>query len=62
MTLTNDLWRLVAAIREADLAPIDRELLRPTFAAFDGGQTIAVPSRVIARIRDIAARMPKQGA
>lgn len=60
MTLSNDLWRLVAAIREAELEPIDRELLRPTFAAYDGAQTIAVPGRVIARIRDIAARMPKQ--
>jgi hypothetical protein len=60
MTGTNDLWRLVAQIREADLQPVDRELLRPTFAAFDGGQTIAVPNRVIARIRDIAARQPKQ--
>ncbi|MFM0638039.1 hypothetical protein PQQ63_15160 [Paraburkholderia metrosideri] len=59
MTLSNDLWRLVAVIRNADLQPIDRELLRPTFAAFDGGQTIAVPNRVIARIRDIAARQPK---
>lgn len=60
MTLSNDLWRIVAQIREADLQPVDRELLRPTFAAFDGGQTIAVSNRVIARIRDIAARLPKQ--
>lgn len=60
MTATNDLWRLVARIRHTDLSPVDRELLRPTFAAFDGGQTIAVPNRVIARIRDIAARAPKQ--
>jgi hypothetical protein len=59
MTLTNDLWRLVAKIREAELAPIDRELLRPTFAAYDESKTIAVPDRVTARIRDIAARMPK---
>jgi hypothetical protein len=60
MTGTTDLWRLVAQIRDSDLPPVDRELLRPTFAAFDGGQTIAVPNRVIARIRDIAARQPKQ--
>lgn len=60
MTTSNDLWRLVARIRDVDLSPVDRELLRPTFAAFDGGQTIAVPNRVIARIRDIAARQPKQ--
>lgn len=62
MTGTNDLWRLVAQIRDADLSPVDRELLRPTFAAFDGGQTIAVPNHVIARIRDIAARQPKSSS
>ncbi|SKC78528.1 hypothetical protein SAMN05445504_2416 [Burkholderia sp. CF099] len=60
MNGTNDLWRLVALIRHADMQPVDRELLRPTFAAFDNGQIIAVPGRVIARIRDIAARAPKQ--
>ncbi|MEX3972219.1 hypothetical protein [Paraburkholderia caribensis] len=59
MTATNDLWRLVAQIRHADMAPSDREILRPTFAAFDNGEVITVPNRVIARIRDIAARMPK---
>lgn len=59
MTGANDLWRLVAQIRHTDMAPADRELLRPTFAAFDNGEVIAMPNRVIARIRDIAARMPK---
>lgn len=58
--LSNDLWRLVALIRHANMETVDRELLRPTFAAFDNGQVIAVPGRVIARIRDIAARAPKQ--
>ena len=58
--LSNDLWRLVAQIRDADLSPVDRELLRPAFAALDGGQIIAVPQYVAARIRDIAARQPKQ--
>lgn len=59
VTVEQALWRDLNLIRHADLNPIDRELLRPTFAAFDGGQTIAVPNRVIARIRDIAARQPK---
>jgi hypothetical protein len=60
MTATNDLWRLVTKIRNTDLSPVDRELLRPAFAALDGGQVIAIPDRVVARIRDIAARQPKQ--
>ncbi|TDV06026.1 hypothetical protein [Paraburkholderia caballeronis] len=60
MTTSNDLWRDLAAIRHADLPPVDRELLRPAFAALDGGQIIAVPPRVAARIRDLAARQPKQ--
>lgn len=60
MTVDSPLWKLLAKIRDADLKPVDRELLRPAFAALDGGQVIAVPDRVVARIRDIAARMPKQ--
>jgi hypothetical protein len=51
-----ELWAAVARIRHAQLSTTDRELLRPTFAAFDGGQVIAVPERVVARIRDIDAR------
>jgi len=60
MTGTNDLWRLVAQIRHADISTTDREVLRPVFASFDSGEVRAVPNRVIARIRDIAARQPKQ--
>jgi hypothetical protein len=60
MTGTNDLWRLVALIRHADMIWSDREVLRPVFASFDNGEVRAVPERVAARIRDIAARMPKQ--
>lgn len=60
MTATNDLWRLVAKIRQADMNGIDRELLRPVFASFDNGEVRAVPQMVAARIRDIASRQPKQ--
>jgi hypothetical protein len=60
MTGTNDLWRLVSRIRNADMSASDREVLRPVFASFDNGEVRAVPGFVQARIRDIAARMPKQ--
>lgn len=60
MTVEQQLWHALRQIRNTDLSPVDRELLRPAFAALDGGQVIAVPDRVVARIRDIAARLPKQ--
>jgi hypothetical protein len=42
------------------LPPIDRELLRPAVRAIENDvEVIAVPERVIARIRDIDARLPK---
>ncbi|PTB23477.1 hypothetical protein C9I56_38990 [Paraburkholderia caribensis] len=42
------------------LDPIDREMLRPAVRAIeDNAHVIHVPDRVVARIRDIAARMPK---
>ncbi|WP_235364389.1 hypothetical protein [Burkholderia pseudomallei] len=50
---------MLREIRDADMTPIDRELLRPAFAALDGGPVIPLPDRVIARVRDIHARMPK---
>lgn len=59
MTVEQSLWRDLNLIRHADLNPVDCELLRPAFAALDGGQVIAIPERVVARIRDIAARQPK---
>jgi hypothetical protein len=55
----NDLWRAVSRIRNAELSPIDRELLRPVFASFDVGEVRHVPPPVAARIRDIDARLPK---
>lgn len=59
MTVEQQLWQALKRIRNADLSPIDRELLRPAFAAFDGGQVIAIPERVVSRIRDLDARLPK---
>lgn len=61
MTTSDDLYRLVAAIRHADLDPIDRELFRPLFAAHDGGSICAVPEYVEKRIRHYAGRVaPKK--
>ena len=59
MTTNEPIYRMVREIRNADLSPIDRELLRPAFAALDGGPVIALPERVIKRVHDIHARMPK---
>lgn len=60
MTMSNDLWRLVAKIRHTNLSAVDRELLRPVFVSYDAGETRAVPEFVAARIRFYAARLPKQ--
>lgn len=60
MTVESPLWTDLRRIRGEDLNPVDRELLRPAFAALEGAQVIAIPERVAARIRDIAARLPKQ--
>ncbi|RQS22435.1 hypothetical protein [Burkholderia sp. Bp8995] len=59
MTVNSPLFRMLRDIRDADMSAIDRELLRPAFAALDGGPVIPLPVRVIARVRDIHARMPK---
>lgn len=59
MTVDSPLFRMLRDIRNADMSPIDRELLRPAFAALDGGPVIPLPELVIARVRDIHARMPK---
>lgn len=59
MTVDSPIFRMLREIRDADMTLIDRELLRPAFAALDGAPVIPLPDRVIARVRDIHARMPK---
>lgn len=59
MTVDSPLWRALRRIRDAEIPAADRELLRPAFAALDGGQVLHLPERVIARIRDLDARLPK---
>lgn len=42
------------------LNPIDREMLRPAVRAVESGADVVhVPERVVARIRDVDARLPK---
>lgn len=42
------------------LSPIDREVLRPAVRAVESDvEVIHVPDRIVSRIRDIAARLPK---
>ncbi|CAG9255858.1 hypothetical protein [Paraburkholderia caribensis] len=42
------------------LEPVDREMLRPAVRAVENDvEVIHVPDRIVARIRDIEARIPK---
>lgn len=42
------------------LNPIDREMLRPAVRAVESDvEVVHVPDRVVSRIRDIDARLPK---
>lgn len=59
MTVDSPLWRALRRLRDADIPTTDREMLKPAFAALDGGVVIHVPEKVIARIRDLDARLPK---
>lgn len=55
-------WRALRRISQRldMLSPMDRELLRPALVALEGGQVMALPQMIIARIRDIDARLPRQ--
>jgi hypothetical protein len=55
-------WRALRRISQRldMLSPMDRELLRPALVALEGGQVMALPTMIIARIRDIDARLPRQ--
>lgn len=42
------------------LDPIDREMIRPAVRAVESDvEVVHVPARVVARIRDLDARLPK---
>lgn len=60
MTVTSPIRQMLAAIKDADMGPIDRELMRIPFAQLEAGvQEIHMPERVVARVRDIYARKQK---
>lgn len=62
VTVESPLFQMLREIRDADMSPIDRELLRPAFASLDGGPVIPLPERVIARVRHIHAHLAQQAA
>lgn len=61
MTIDNAPWQALRRISKHvdELAPMDRELLRPALAALEGSQMMALPTMIIARIREIDARLSK---
>lgn len=56
-----ELWEVLKRLEHADLSEVDRNLLRPAFAALHGAQAIRIPDRIVARIKELDATMPKQG-
>lgn len=62
MTVTCPIRQALAriALHLETLDPIDRESLRPAVRAVENKlEVIHVPDRLVARIRDIDARLPK---
>ncbi|CAB3730449.1 hypothetical protein [Paraburkholderia rhynchosiae] len=57
MTTNEPLFEALKRLEHADLPPTDREILRPAFAALHGGQAIALPERVVHRIRALDAQL-----
>ncbi|MBF3874251.1 hypothetical protein ISF83_23775 [Burkholderia pseudomallei] len=63
MTDTQDpLWRALTRLEHAELSDVDRNLLRPAFAALHGSQAMRLPETVVARIRHFDATLPKTEA
>jgi hypothetical protein len=62
VTTQEELWRALARLEHADIPAIDREMLRPAFAALHGAEAIPLPERVIKRIRHLDAMLTKAEA
>ncbi|PXW23375.1 hypothetical protein [Paraburkholderia caballeronis] len=60
MTTQDAIWKALTRLEHADLSSVDRELLRPAFAAMHGAQAIRIPDRVVARIRHLDATQPRE--
>ena len=49
-----ELWRMLREIERSDaLSDETAELLRPAFAAMNGGEAIALPDDIIDRVRQL---------
>ncbi|KWF81270.1 hypothetical protein WL94_28260 [Burkholderia cepacia] len=60
MTDTQDpLWRALTRLEHADLSDVDRNLLRPAFAAMHGSQAMRIPEEIVKLIRRLDATLPK---
>jgi hypothetical protein len=57
MTTDEPIFRALARLEHADIPPSDRENLRPAFAALRSGQALALPERVVKRIRALDAQL-----
>lgn len=56
MKINEPIFEALRRLEHADIPPSDREILRPAFAALHGSQAIALPERVISRIRALDAQ------
>ena len=57
VTTSEPLFEALKRLEHADIPPVDREMLRPAFAALHGGQAIPLPERVIDRILALDAQL-----
>lgn len=57
MTVNEPIFEALRRLEHADIPPTDREILRPAFAALHGSQAIALPERVVARIRALDSQL-----
>jgi hypothetical protein len=62
VTTSEEIYRALMRLEHADIPTIDREMLRPAFAALHGAEAIPLPDRVIKRIRELDASLQKKGA
>lgn len=53
------MWEVLKRLESAELSDEDRNLLRPAFAAMHGSHAMKLPEIVCARIRHLAATLPK---
>ena len=57
MTTTEPIYEALKRLEHADIPTVDREMLRPAFAALHGSAAIPLPERVVERIRALDAEL-----